>query len=104
MACLLGGAALATGGFLAYDHHLHFGRDAHSKIVDHRVLLPDFLPRMVIAQGTDPAVNVRAAIERIGGMKRFVGKDDVVVIKPNIGWDRTPIQAANTHPLVVDRS
>lgn len=42
-----------------------------------------------------------AAVERLGGMKRFVSKDDVVWVKPNIGWDRSPEQAANTNPDVV---
>lgn len=37
----------------------------------------------------------------LGGMAAFVRPSDKVVIKPNIGWDRTPAQAANTHPLVV---
>ena len=41
------------------------------------------------------------AIKAIGGLGRFVNKDDVVWVKPNIGWDRTPEQAANTHPEVV---
>jgi uncharacterized protein (DUF362 family) len=41
------------------------------------------------------------AIEALGGMKRFVSKGDVVWVKPNIGWDRTPEQAANTNPDVV---
>jgi uncharacterized protein (DUF362 family) len=34
-------------------------------------------------------------------MKLFVKPGDVVVVKPNIGWDRRPEQAATTHPLVV---
>ncbi len=34
-------------------------------------------------------------------MKRFVSKGDRVVIKPNIGWDRTPEMAACTNPDVV---
>ncbi len=34
-------------------------------------------------------------------MRRFVSRGDVVVVKPNIGWDRTPLHAANTNPLVV---
>jgi uncharacterized protein (DUF362 family) len=34
-------------------------------------------------------------------MSSFVSKGDVVIVKPNIGWDRTPEQAANTNPLVV---
>ena len=51
--------------------------------------------------GSDPAANVRAAIEALGGMGRFVGKGNVVVVKPNMAWDRTPEQAANTNPAVV---
>lgn len=41
------------------------------------------------------------SMKAIGGMGRFVKKGDVVWVKPNIGWDRTPEQAANTHPEVV---
>jgi len=31
----------------------------------------------------------------------FVRRGETVVIKPNAGWDRTPLQAANTNPIVV---
>ncbi len=41
------------------------------------------------------------AIEGLGGMQRFVKRGDVVWIKANIGWDRTPEQAGNTNPQVV---
>ena len=41
------------------------------------------------------------AIEGLGGMKRFVKQGDVVWVKPNIAWDRSPEQAANTNPEVV---
>ena len=34
-------------------------------------------------------------------MGKFVSRGDVVVVKPNIGWDRMPIHAANTNPDVV---
>jgi uncharacterized protein (DUF362 family) len=34
-------------------------------------------------------------------MDKFVLPKETVVIKPNVGWDRTPIQAANTNPRVV---
>jgi uncharacterized protein (DUF362 family) len=43
----------------------------------------------------------KQAIEGLGGMRRFVKRGDVVWIKPNIGWDRKPHQAANTNPEVV---
>jgi len=41
------------------------------------------------------------AINGVGGMGRFVKKDDVVWIKPNMAWDRSPEMAANTNPDVV---
>lgn len=56
---------------------------------------------MAVAHGTQPASITRAAIDALGGMKRFVSRGDVVVVKPNIGWDRTPEYAANTNPDVV---
>jgi uncharacterized protein (DUF362 family) len=59
------------------------------------------LPEMVVAQGDDPRALVASALEALGGVKRFIARGDVVVIKPNIGWDRTPEQAANTNPTAV---
>lgn len=56
---------------------------------------------LIIAAGDEPEKMVRKAIEAFGGMKRFVKKDDIVVIKPNIGWDRLPEQGANTNPDIV---
>lgn len=43
----------------------------------------------------------RQAIAALGGMERFVKKGAVVWVKPNMAWDRTPEQAANTNPDVV---
>ena len=48
-----------------------------------------------------PAVLTRTAVAKLGGMKRFISTGDRVVVKPNIGWDRSPAQAANTNPEVV---
>lgn len=92
---------MGVGGFFLSDRLKRFGRRAERVIPDHRVALPGLAPRMVIARGGDPARNVRAAVERLGGMSQLVTPADVVVIKPNIGWDRTPEQGANTHPGVV---
>lgn len=56
---------------------------------------------LVVAQGTSPATITASAIEALGGMRSFISRGDIVVVKPNIGWDRTPEQAANTNPEVV---
>jgi uncharacterized protein (DUF362 family) len=58
-------------------------------------------PLLAFAHGPSPAAITRAAIEALGGMSTFVRRGDRVVVKPNIGWDRTPEQAANTNPEVV---
>lgn len=51
--------------------------------------------------GTSATALVTQAVEALGGMRRFISRGDIVVVKPNIGWDRTPMQAANTNPEVV---
>ncbi|MBN1610733.1 MAG: DUF362 domain-containing protein [Polyangiaceae bacterium] len=94
--------AAGAGALLARDWRLFqsLAADPHD-VPDHRVRLPAGKPPMVIAHGRDPAANVRAALEKMGGMGRFVGRADKVLIKPNVGWDRTQAQGANTHPAVV---
>jgi uncharacterized protein (DUF362 family) len=54
-----------------------------------------------VVTGGGPAERARKAVELLGGMNAFVSRGDVVVLKPNIGWDRTPEQAANTDPAFV---
>lgn len=71
------------------------------RIRDHRVERPPGALGMAIARGRDPAVNVRRAVEAMGGMGAFVKKGERVVVKPNVGWNRLPEQAANTDPEVV---
>ena len=56
---------------------------------------------VAVASGGLPGENARKAVAALGGMGLFIARGDVVVVKPNIGWDRTPEQAANTDPGVV---
>ena len=44
---------------------------------------------------------VKKVFDAAGGIKRFVSKGDVVVIKPNISWARPPHLAATTNPEVL---
>ena len=57
--------------------------------------------QLAAVEGESPYAITKEAVAMLGGMKRFVGKGDRVVIKPNIGWDRTPEMAACTNPEVV---
>lgn len=58
-------------------------------------------PPLAVRKGKDIPEVVRAAVAALGGMGRFVKTGETIVVKPNIGWDRTVELAANTHPLVV---
>jgi uncharacterized protein (DUF362 family) len=98
---LVAAGALGAAGYLVWDRRQRFGRDAVRTIRDHRVAPLATSPRMVIVRGGTPAENARAALARLGGMEQFVTPDDVVVIKPNMGFNSSPAQGANTHPDVV---
>jgi uncharacterized protein (DUF362 family) len=58
-------------------------------------------PDLAMIQGDSPALITKEALAALGGMNRFVAKGDNVMIKPNIGWDRTPELAACTNPEVI---
>jgi len=51
--------------------------------------------------GESPYKLAKKAIIELGGMKKFVANQDVVMVKPNIGWNRTVEQASNTNPEVI---
>jgi uncharacterized protein (DUF362 family) len=68
---------------------------------DHRVPSPSGLPQMAVVQNGEPRELVARALADLGGIARFIAPRDVVVVKPNIAWDRTPEQAANTNPDLV---
>jgi uncharacterized protein (DUF362 family) len=58
-------------------------------------------PSVSVAKSGEPGDLARRAVGALGGMGRFVSRGDVVLVKPNIGWDREPAQAADTNPEVV---
>jgi uncharacterized protein (DUF362 family) len=100
----LGGVATATAGlgvWLSGRGHRPEEPGADTVRPNFQVPAEAALPEMVVIQGDDPARLARRAIQELGGIRRFISRGDVVVIKPNIAWDRTVEQAANTNPQVV---
>jgi uncharacterized protein (DUF362 family) len=100
---VLGGAALL--GVARWDRGKTGSAAPRPERISRDFRVPEAAPSaadFVIARDDpEPAALVRKAIDAMGGMRRFVSRSDIVVVKPNIGWDRTPLQAANTNPLVV---
>jgi uncharacterized protein (DUF362 family) len=58
-------------------------------------------PSFVAAKGKDVDKALSAALDKLGGVSRFINEGEKVLIKPNVGWDRQPEQAANTNPDLV---
>lgn len=95
----LAAGAVAAGAAFFHDRHTPSSRPR--AIPDWRLPGAAGYPAVVAARGPDPAANVRRAVAALGGMERFVRPGERVLVKPNVGWDRLPEQAANTDPAVV---
>ena len=54
-----------------------------------------------VARGTSARSLVRAAIDAVGGIRRFVGPNDIVLIKPNVAFERVARLGATTNPEVL---
>jgi uncharacterized protein (DUF362 family) len=56
---------------------------------------------LAVATGSAAAANAERAVAALGGMRAFVKRGDVVVVKPNICTARAPEYATTTDPDVV---
>lgn len=54
-----------------------------------------------VARGGDVRAMLRAAVGAIGGMGRFVTRGDVVLIKPNVAFERAAPLGATSNPEVI---
>jgi len=106
----VGAAAAGVGFWLNERSRRPVPAAAEQARRDHRIAHGEQWPHLTIAQYPadkrgaqpgEPQQLVQRALEDLGGMSRFISPKDIVVIKPNIAWDRTPEQAANTNPELV---
>ena len=117
-----GGQAVAAAGVAAgaawwlYDPRGDAGlkrpEAIHLKDYFSAVRFPEASPRISVAYGNASWIDdieqvtrmVAAAVGGLDGelgMKRFIARGDVVMLKPNVGFDRGPRLAATTNPQVV---
>ena len=93
--------AAAVGGGALFFRDRRAAPAGAAAVPDWRLPQPAGAPRGVASRGGDAAANVRRALAALGGIERFVRPGESVLIKPNVGWDRLPEQAANTDPQLV---
>ena len=107
----VGLSALAfVGGKWLYDSEgdagLSFAEPERLKNYFAAIDFPAHLPRISVARGNIENCDrmLRAAIGELGGdqgISRFIKKGDVVLIKPNVGFERDPRLGATTNPDVL---
>ncbi|MBF0438036.1 MAG: DUF362 domain-containing protein [Magnetococcales bacterium] len=97
-----GAAGLAGGGYWLHgDEPMRTPEVLVRRIKDFRVAPDPLRPLMAVVRGARTTPMVQEAVEKLGGISRFVARGDRVLLKPNVGWDRQPEQAANTGPELV---
>ena len=106
-------AAIATGGAVAAgtlawalrDPDGERGKPRKAQLAlppgGYAVAPSPVLPALGIAEGEDVPRMVRAALEAVGGVGRFVRPGEVVVVKPNVAFERSAALGATTNPEVV---
>jgi len=94
-------AATGTTGLIFHNRETTRQRTIVTKTASFEVEPDPTLPSVTLARNDDPTHALSQALDAIGGIRRFVKPGERVTIKPNIGWDRTPAQGANTHPDLV---
>jgi len=123
----VGGTGLVAGGAVAAGLWTHdrWGMEGVKppppvRLKDYSVVLPPSRPRMVVVRSPAPLTDryanreeylearedqafrmVKAALDVMGGdrgVAQFITKGDVVVIKPNVAFDKNPDLAATTQP------
>ncbi len=96
---LIAGTGLAARGLWQPKHYVPgFQKEKGLQLQSYAPEVSKVLPSLAIAHGTEHEKTIRAAMAALGGMERFVQKGDVVMIKPNVAFDRPPALAATTHP------
>jgi uncharacterized protein (DUF362 family) len=126
-AAQVGGYALAAGGAVAGGLALqdHWGMEGVKppppvRLKDYSVKLAVGKPSLVVVRSRPVRAEdhpskeeelkareeqafsmVKAALDAMGGVSHFIQKGDVVVIKPNVAFDKNPDLAATTQPDTV---
>ena len=84
----VGGTAFAAYAFFGCEGRRALGEQAiRPGVLEYMTARDRTVARAALQT---PAENVRAAIDGLGGIGKFVGSGDVVVVKPNIGWNKPP--------------
>lgn len=96
----IGTLSLASSGIFYYFHNREKVEEKFFSFPNFKRGL-DIKPKMVILKGKDLSKIVEKGFEAMGGIENFFKKGETILLKPNMAWDRTPEQGANTNPYLL---
>jgi uncharacterized protein (DUF362 family) len=104
----VGAAALAVGGTTVLwralrdpTGELGKPKEPTFRLKDYRIAPPSGAKVLGVARGDNYEQMLKMAIGAIGGLEHFIRKGDVVLIKPNVAFDRAPKLGATSNPDVL---
>ena len=98
---MTGAAVVGSVAGAWYLHNLPPEERRGKTLKAYDVELDPSTPELAIARGKDVEQLVRAALGVMGGIGTFVQKGDVVLVKANVAFDRSPKLGATTSPEVL---
>lgn len=71
------------------------------RLGDFRVPRPTGKPELALGRGATSEINLKKAMDALGGLSHYIKPGDVVLVKPNVAFDRSPNLGATTHPEIL---
>ncbi len=109
----LGGATAAGAYLAAAPGDLPLSRRDPTGLRGMPVEIPFTLPDFTVApgpgaadvglgRGGDTLELLRKALDAVGGLTHYIRPGDIVLVKPNVAFDRSPILGATSNPDLVE--
>jgi uncharacterized protein (DUF362 family) len=72
------------------------------RLPDFRVAGNSTATEVGVGRTGDLDIKLRKALDAVGGIGHFIKPGDVVLVKPNVAFDRSPILGATTNPAILE--
>ena len=72
------------------------------RLGDYRVAPPSGAVEVAVGYGSSVAERLDKALEAVGGLPHYVRPGEIVLLKPNVAFDRSPNLGATTSPEIVE--
>lgn len=72
------------------------------QLPDFRVEKPAMVKDVAVGRAATVEARLRKALDAIGGLEHYIRPGDIVLLKPNVAFDRSPNLGATSNPEIVE--